>query len=109
MKELILSQHGTFAPNTYINGSTPIDGIFATQGIEALFSGYESFTWGMYSDHRLLWVDIDLDSLLGTSSIPILKPQARRLQSSNPTTVNAFNNLWRKHYKKRVCKRRKKG
>jgi hypothetical protein len=97
MRELIHDQHGNKAPNTYIDGSTPIDGIFGTQGIQALFSGYSAFTWGMYSDHRLLWIDIDMESILGTNQPPLWKPQARRLKCENPTLVKKFNLIRMQH------------
>jgi endonuclease/exonuclease/phosphatase family metal-dependent hydrolase len=80
MTELIISQHGLNTPNTYIDGSIPIDGIFGTQGIESVFSGYSSFSWGMHSDHQLLWIDLDMNQVLGTIDIPLWKPNTRRLQ-----------------------------
>jgi Reverse transcriptase (RNA-dependent DNA polymerase) len=97
MEELIIKQHGTNIPNTYINGSTPIDGIFATIGIIPQFSGYTPFTWGMYSDHRLLWVDLDMTLILGSNAPPLWKPQARRMKCENPQTIQAFNNVSLKH------------
>jgi hypothetical protein len=97
MKELIITQHGTNAPNTYLDGSVPIDGIFGTTGIQAVFSGYLAFAWGMYSDHRTLWVDLDTSTILGTKSIPMWKPQARRLQCRDPKLIKKFNKERLKH------------
>jgi endonuclease/exonuclease/phosphatase (EEP) superfamily protein YafD len=65
MKELIIQQNGINTPNKFINGYLPIDGIFATTGITPIVSGYTAFSWGLYSDHRLLWVDLTLQKILG--------------------------------------------
>jgi hypothetical protein len=101
MKEIILEQHGKEAPNTYMEVSVPIDGIFGTIGIEEMHSGYGAFfSEGMYSDHRLLWVDLDMDAALETTAIPLWRPRARRLQCNNPTIVNKFNQLRAEHHQK---------
>jgi hypothetical protein len=80
MDDLILKQHGRNAPNTFINGSTLIDGIFGTEGINAIYSGYTSFTWGMYSDHCLLWVDLDKAFILGSKA----GTESKTLAMQNP-------------------------
>jgi Reverse transcriptase (RNA-dependent DNA polymerase) len=98
MKEIILEKHNGSAPNTYSGGTVPIDGIFATPVIEAVFSGYGAFSDGIYSDHRLLWVDIDENILLGTKTIPLWAPKARRLQCCNPKLVQKFNYIRLKHH-----------
>jgi hypothetical protein len=65
MKELILQTHGQTTPNTFRNGTDPIDGIFGTPGIEVLNCGYTSGNWGTPSDHRAVWIDIDVVSTFG--------------------------------------------
>jgi hypothetical protein len=100
MKEIIIKQHVNSPPNTYADRSVPIDGIFATEGINPVFSGYGAFSDGIYSDHRLLWVDIDETLLLGTKATPLWAPKARRLQCNNPMLVTTFNQLQVKHYNK---------
>jgi hypothetical protein len=54
MTELIMNQHGHNGPCTMIKGSKPIDGIFGSKSITTIRSGYQSFDWGMASDHRLI-------------------------------------------------------
>ena len=93
MTELILKQHGDTGPCTMIKGSKPIDGIFGTNDILPTLSGYQSFDWGMASDHRLLWVDIDTSQILGTNSAPLWKPAARRLKCNDPRTTIRFNEI----------------
>ena len=91
MRELVIHQHGEHAPRTMIKGSTPIDGIFGSYDITPLRSGYRSFDWGLATDHRLIWIDIETTHLLGTNSIPLWKPAARRLKCTDPRTVKVFN------------------
>jgi hypothetical protein len=55
MRGIVIELHEETPPHTYLEGSVPIDGIFATQGIEATFGGYSPFSEGIYSDHRLVW------------------------------------------------------
>ena len=40
LKECILQKHGNDAPNTYIDGKDPIDGIFTTSAISIETGGY---------------------------------------------------------------------
>jgi hypothetical protein len=45
LKEAIICQHGTrYSPSTYIEASTPINGIFTTRGISIQGSGYWAFS-----------------------------------------------------------------
>ena len=80
------------APNTHKRGSKPIDGIFASESITILKGGWEG---GMdeISDHRLLWVDVSMDSLLGIDRGDITRPKAKKLQASNQKRVEKFNRL----------------
>jgi hypothetical protein len=100
MREIILEQHNGTPSNTYLEGSVPMDGIFATNGIEATFGGFGSFSEGIYSYNRLLWVDIEETILLGTKLVPLWAPKARRLQFRNPKLINNFNMLCQKHHQK---------
>jgi hypothetical protein len=93
MTEVVSDQHGDKPPNTMIQGSQPIDGIFATEGVTPSNSGYLPFDWGIASDHRAIWIDIPLAQLLGTSNAPLWKPQARRLKCEDPTLIREFTKL----------------
>jgi Reverse transcriptase (RNA-dependent DNA polymerase) len=100
MQELILQQHGTKAPNTMIQGTQPIDGIFGTADLHAVRSGYMSFDWGIASDHRILWLDLNYVNTLGTNSPPLWRPGTRRLKCNDPRIVKQFNALRHKFLKK---------
>jgi endonuclease/exonuclease/phosphatase family metal-dependent hydrolase len=90
MREAIISIHGTNAPNTFYNGKALIDGIFVSQELSIQSCVYTPTKWGMSTDHRLLWIDIEEDHLFGSSSPPIWKPQARRLKTDDPRVVYRF-------------------
>jgi hypothetical protein len=49
------------------------------------------FERGLISDHRMLWIDVQVDStILGTSEIPLWKPMARRLKCNDPRLVERY-------------------
>ena len=100
MQELILQQHGNSAPNTMIQGTQPIDGIFGTTDLHAVRSGYMGFDWGIASDHRILWIDLNYAQTLGTNSPPLWRPATRRLKCNDPRTVKQFNILRHKFLEK---------
>ena len=105
MKEIILQRHGSKAPGTYIDGQAPIDGIFTSCSLEAVKAGYTSFSDGVQgqrTDHRCLWVDIDVVAVFGNKTPPLLKFTGRRVQSRNPNIVKTFN----KKYKEFAIKHR---
>ncbi len=90
MKELILDMHPDLIINTFAGGSTQIDGIFATRNITANNGGYTELPWGLKSDHRMLWVDLDLNQLFGDQNIPMWKPNIRRLKCNDPRVVKRY-------------------
>jgi hypothetical protein len=95
--ELIHLKHGKHAPNTYVNGSKPIDGIFGSRELAPIKSGYSAITWGATTDHRLLWVDIDESQALNLKPIPYWTPKARRLKLEDPRIVTKFLTYRRTH------------
>jgi hypothetical protein len=56
MRELIIEMHKDQAPNTFRDGTLPIDGIFGTRNIQPMAGGYLDFNFGASSDHRMIWV-----------------------------------------------------
>src|SRR5210317_1727075 len=61
--------------------NTPIDGIFATEGVKVLAGGYYAFNEHVSSDHRGLWIDLDMRATLGIHQ-PVEKGAQSRLLSS---------------------------
>jgi hypothetical protein len=58
LTEVITHKHGSNGPNTHKFGSTPVDGLFVSDGLLGAQCGYLPFVF----DHRLLWIDLDLET-----------------------------------------------
>ena len=82
---LVEATHQTWTnntlPNTHIDGSIPIDGLYHSQELEPSTMQL-SFHEGV-GDHRTLIVDVTTRSLIGMDKFKIIRPTARRLVSTN--------------------------
>jgi len=83
--DILGTQHGHNTPKTYIRGSNTIDFILGTKGIMKTVAktGMLPFNWGILSDHRGLWVDLDVSQLLKgtiprTEATRILRPKTKQ-------------------------------
>ncbi len=93
MREVILEKHGTHGPSTYRrnNSDTPIDGIWATPGIEIQEGGYFDYdSVFINTDHRCLWIDISFSTAFGHNMPHITRPAARRLHCNDPCLVQNY-------------------
>ena len=83
--------HGQSPPATFQRGSRAIDGILATPSIvsETVKAGYLPFG-ELLGDHRGLWLDIPLESILGYSMSEVKLYQARRLKLEDPRVVRKY-------------------
>ena len=63
--DLLASNNGVNSPNTYIRGTNTIEYIFGTTNVRALLknSGILPFNKGIISDHRALWIDLNISAL----------------------------------------------
>jgi hypothetical protein len=96
LKEAILSRHGTtHAPSTYIEGSTPIDGIFTTRGISIQGSGYLACGVKGKPDHRAAWIDVTMTSTLGYKIPETIWPSMQRVTTKDMRSVKEFNKAMR--------------
>jgi hypothetical protein len=99
LREVILQKHGNNAPSMYKRNTknVPIDGIWASIGIEITAGGYFDFDEVITNtDHRTLWVDISYRNAFGyDGGAPIVRPSARRLNNHNPNIRDNFNRLRR--------------
>ena len=92
LREAITRRHKGHSPyNTYHRGSLPIDGIFTSPTIHIRQGGYNKFQ--SYSDHRLLWIDIDTERVFGDFMYRSLRPEMRRLRLGDPVSRKKFNNI----------------
>ena len=93
--EYITYHHGD-SVETYNKGSTPIDGIFLSHTLQATGGGYLPYGY-IRSDHRVLWVDLVEASVLGFNLPKVISPKARKLQYSDPKTVERWKQLYTKY------------
>ena len=80
-------------PATYHRGKEMIDDIFITKNFRLERAGMFAFGDGP-GDHRGLYVDINLDSFMGSDEYIVQRIQARRLISNNPIVTEKFNRLF---------------
>lgn len=90
MREAIINKWGSPSPNTYSQGTVPIDGIFCTRSLDIKAAGYTSLFYGLKTDHRLLWIDVSLESAFGIDSNPFKKATGRKLQLDQPNVVDQY-------------------
>lgn len=98
LKDALTERHGQ-GPASHIRGSKAIDGIWVSQNIEMLKGGVEAGN-KILSDHRMLWVDLTLDSILGARRGTVDKPSTRRLKTTNKEAVHKFNSILQRELKR---------
>ena len=96
LKDAIYGKYGGNPPQTYKWGSHPIDAIYTSSGINITQGGYKQGDIQI-SDHRLLWIDIQRNTILGAKSKDLPKPSRRQLHSSNPRVRKKYNALLETH------------
>ena len=70
LSEAILRLHPKRVATFHLNTKDqPIDGLFVSSGVRVLSAGYLAFYEGFHSDHRALWMDIDLADLGEVTSL----------------------------------------
>ena len=88
---------------THKNGSRVIDGCWATSSIadKVRSMGFAPFGLGMKSDHRGLFLDINLKQMLKSEKLEISRRDGRRLYSTMPKRALAYSNrvefCWKYH------------
>ena len=93
MSETILNKHKHRSPPATCNKNktrTPIDGIWATNGIQPTQAGYLPYG-NIDSDHRALWMDVAYETVYGFKIPPMTANRIRRLNTKNPKMVEKYN------------------
>jgi hypothetical protein len=74
------------------SNNTPIDGIWITPGLTISKAGMTGFG-ELYpdSDHRLLWIDVDNESLFGFRTPPPAKRPTESLPIRDPKAMSKYN------------------
>ncbi len=94
LKEAITAKHGLDeAPNTCISGSKPIDGIYVSHTFSGSCGYLPFFKGGLSPDHRPIWIELQVDAMLGYSLSDLSHPRIRRLKSKDPRVVKKYQNL----------------
>jgi hypothetical protein len=76
-------QHwGLDEPHMFIGGVDPIDGVWHTPDLEVSELVQLSFHEGL-GDHRTVLVDVTTQSAIGKHEFRVIRPEARRLNSTN--------------------------
>ena len=78
------------APNTHYRGSKPIDAILASDTLEMIRGGYDAGQSSL-SDHRSIWAEFTMTSMLGEDRGVFEKPKTRKLQIKNKRVTKRFN------------------
>jgi hypothetical protein len=103
LREVLLDKYGLQGPSTFIRNTThtPIDGIWATPGIDILAGGYFAYDKVFPgTDHRCLWIDLSFATAFGHNMPPVVRPQMRRLHCRDPHLGDNFNHRLHKLYLK---------
>ena len=93
LKEVSHRSWGDNPPNTHVNGSIPIDGIFASPDLEIMHCLFLSFHESV-GDHRTMIVEISTRSILGQHQSTIVRPTTRRLTTKQPRSVSQYNSCF---------------
>ena len=90
-------------PSTYKRGTKRIDYILGTEEVaqHLRVAGIEAFDDGVKSDHRGLFVDIDMKGLLGCNKSNVGKSTKRHINSKDPELVKNYRKhllkYWEEH------------
>ena len=82
-------------PATYVRGTKRLDYILVSEGVLPFlrFGGIEAFFTTIHSDHRGLFIDIDLTALLGGELAKLLPSALRGISSNSPHGEKYINNI----------------
>ena len=83
----------TMLPSTSLTGSNPIDAIFVSSQLRDITRGGWIKVEKSIGDHRALFIDIPIKTLLGEDPFTIHRNTARRLVCEQPKVVNKYNEL----------------
>jgi hypothetical protein len=89
LTEICTHKHGNETPPTYARGSLLIDAIYVSSSILESECGYLPVT----CDHRVLWIDVPVQKILGKGlpTTPLRKPQ--RLSLQDPRVVQKYTKV----------------
>ena len=80
-------------PATSLTGSKPIDSIFVSASLQNIVRGGWIKLEDSIGDHRSIFIDIPIQTLLGENPFHIHRSTARRLVCDQPQVVDKYNQL----------------
>ena len=89
----IYQNDGDTLPSTSLTGSYPIDAIFVSPQLQQIVRGGWIQVEKSIGDHRALFIDIPIKTLLGENPFTIHRSTARRLICEQPKIVEKYNQL----------------
>ena len=89
-REICHHHTGLYLPPTFRTGSIPIDGIFATSGIECINVTLLPHLGGV-GDHRCFIIDFSSSSVIGTDFPNIVRVASRKLNCSTTRMIRLYN------------------
>ena len=103
LRELITDKHIPKVPGSTRSNknNNSIDGIWGYPRLALTYCGYLAVTYGLKSDHRLVWVKISVVNALGYKTLPSKTPSARKIRLHNPDGqqkyISKFRHINRQH------------
>ena len=88
--EVTASHWGKVEPNTHIDGTDPIDTWWVSDDIEVTGVKMLSFHQSV-GDHRTILIEASTRSMIGEDRFKVVRPQARRLSTSNRKAFRKYN------------------
>ena len=87
--------HGEGCPNTYTRGQHQIDHIFGCPRIASntTNAGVLPFKFGIDSDHRGLYVDVEVQNIFRSTTTDLQYPKPRKLSSLNKKHADALRTV----------------
>jgi hypothetical protein len=89
LQEAVLRHTGKKTGATFFQGSKPIDGLWVTSGIEIANACVMPFGYGI-GDHRMLIIDVTMESLVGKNPTKVVRLASRWLNSKMPRRGKAY-------------------
>ena len=99
LHDVLLRRHGQDAPATHNRGSVPIDGIFCSPTLDIRRGGFLGFD-DICGDHRGLWIDLPLHTIVGFRMPKVIIPKARRLRTEDPRVADKYRSSLESFYAK---------
>jgi hypothetical protein len=91
--------HSEQVPNTHVRGSKQIDFVLVTDGIRPCIKAIGLLDESILkSDHRAIFLDLDLILLLGAPPERLERPQFQNLKLDDPRISNRYRKLLNKQF-----------